>query len=85
LFNPNPWVPVIDKGFLKDSFMPEDPIKSLKNGSFSKMPVMIGHTKDEGTIIEVVHTYSVERGLSGANEQNFMRNSILNHDLRSLI
>ena len=52
LFKPNPWLPIIDaKHVKKDPFIPENPVELIKKGQFNKMPTMIGHTKNEGTLL----------------------------------
>jgi len=58
---PNPWKPIHDGLFLSlDSknppFLPKDPLDALQEGDFSDIPVIIGHTKDEGVyaVTEVV-------------------------------
>ena len=46
---PNPWLPCVDKTMEK-SFLPDDPLKLCQNGHLKKMPVIIGHTEDEGKL-----------------------------------
>ena len=47
---PNPWKPIFDGLFLSESeaFVTGDPYKLLKEGKVHDIPVIIGHTKDEG-------------------------------------
>ena len=47
---PNPWKPIMDGLFLPaaDAFLTEDPYELLKAGKIHDIPVIIGHTKDEG-------------------------------------
>jgi len=50
---PNPWKPIHDGLFLDINsktppFLLKDPLDSLQEGDFSDIPVIIGHTKDEG-------------------------------------
>ena len=47
---PNPWKPIFDGLFLSESeaFVAGDPYKLLMEGKVHDIPVIIGHTKDEG-------------------------------------
>ena len=47
---PSPWKPIQDGLFLheKDAFLPKDPLDLLEAGEFSDVPVITGHTSDEG-------------------------------------
>ena len=47
---PNPWKPIMDGLFLPEAeaFVTGDPYELLKAGKFHDIPVIIGHTKDEG-------------------------------------
>ena len=47
---PNPWKPILDGSFLPadSAFLAGDPHELLKAGRFHDIPVIIGHTKDEG-------------------------------------
>ena len=47
---PNPWKPILDGLFLpKDqAFLMGDPYELMREGKFHDIPVIIGHTKDEG-------------------------------------
>ena len=47
---PNPWKPIMDGLFLPadEAFLHEDPYELLKVGKFHDIPIIIGHTKDEG-------------------------------------
>jgi len=47
---PNPWKPVFDGHFLKDTvpFLSQDPLNLLEEGNFPNIPVIIGENKDEG-------------------------------------
>ncbi len=51
---PNPWSPVVDQDLkdIKDVFVPGQPYDLIKKGSFNKMPMIIGHAKDEGNKLE---------------------------------
>ena len=48
LVHPNPWVPCEDHEYLKQPFIRAHPIKMLQSGTFNRMPILIGHTADEG-------------------------------------
>ena len=48
LVHPNPWVPCEDHDYLKQPFIRAHPIKMLQSGTFNRMPILIGHTADEG-------------------------------------
>jgi len=47
---PNPWKPILDGHFLpiESAFLPADPLDLLRSGNFNDIPIIIGHTKDEG-------------------------------------
>ena len=53
---PNPWLPCVDKN-LKNSFLPDDPMKLCQNGHVKKMPVIIGQTEDEGKFNEITNRH----------------------------
>ena len=47
---PSPWKPILDSHFLpeEEAFLVGDPYTLLKEKRFLDIPVIIGHTKDEG-------------------------------------
>ena len=47
---PSPWKPVFDGYFVSSvvPFLPDDPLDLLESGKISDIPILIGHTKDEG-------------------------------------
>ena len=47
---PSPWKPILDGLFLPpdEAFLLGDPFTLLKEKQFLDIPVIIGHTKDEG-------------------------------------
>ncbi len=42
------WKPVPDSSFSDDPVLPEDPETLLRQGRFSKVPILTGLTTDEG-------------------------------------
>ena len=51
MFQPNPWMPIIDSKYVKrDPFIPENPLELIKKGQFNRLPTMIGNTKNEGIL-----------------------------------
>lgn len=47
-FSPNPWLPVVDAGFLKEPFIPGHPFEVIAKGKINKLPIIFGSTLDEG-------------------------------------
>ncbi|XP_059080848.1 esterase E4-like [Tigriopus californicus] len=47
-FSPNPWLPVVDAGFLKEPFIPGHPFEVIAKGKINKLPLIFGSTLDEG-------------------------------------
>lgn len=41
------WLPVVEPELGQERFLPEDPTTLLRNGSFAKVPVIIGVTENE--------------------------------------
>ena len=50
MVSPLVWSPTVDNTYSKDPFFSADPIESLKNGDFNKVPTMIGALRDEGLL-----------------------------------
>lgn len=47
---PNPWVPVVDGGFVSDPFVPDLPEVTIQSRNFSHVPVLIGDNAQEGIL-----------------------------------
>ena len=58
---PNPWLPVVDGQFknIEMVFVPKNPYQIIQSGSFNKMPIIIGHVKDEGIKYSAQRLYQV--------------------------
>lgn len=41
------WFPVIEENFGQERFLVADPVELFRNGSFEKVPLIIGRTRDE--------------------------------------
>ncbi len=44
------WRPTYDKSYSKDPFFKHDPVTSIAQGHFNRVPTMIGSLKDEGLL-----------------------------------
>ena len=47
-FTPRAWLPAVDAEFLKEPFLSAHPFDIVSKGSFNKMPIIFGATKNEG-------------------------------------
>ena len=50
--NPLPFKPIVDGGLVDDPILPMEPTELLANGDWNKVPVILGHNKDEGLLVK---------------------------------
>ena len=50
IYMPLPFKPIIDGGLVDDPFLPDEPLTLLANGSFNKVPLIIGTNQNEGLL-----------------------------------
>ena len=48
--NPLPFKPIVDGGLVEDPILPLEPTELLATGAWNKVPVILGHNKDEGLL-----------------------------------
>ena len=50
--NPLPFKPFVDGGLVDDPILPREPAEMIANGNWNKVPVILGHNKDEGLLVK---------------------------------
>ena len=50
--NPLPFKPIVDGGLVDDPILPLEPTELLAAGAWNKVPVILGHNKDEGLLVK---------------------------------
>ena len=50
--NPLPFKPFVDGGLVDDPILPREPAEMIANGDWNKVPVILGHNKDEGLLVK---------------------------------
>ena len=50
--NPLPFKPIVDGGLVDDPIIPLEPTELLARGTWNKVPVILGHNKDEGLLVK---------------------------------
>ena len=52
---PDRWEPIkpfVDGGLVDDPIIPREPAEMIANGDWNKVPVILGHNKDEGLLVK---------------------------------
>jgi len=52
---PAPFKPIVDGGLVEDPFLPEEPRELIRKGKYNKVPLIMGHNRDEGLLVEAFY------------------------------
>merc|ERR1719334_861337 len=49
---PMPLKPIVDGDLVEDPFLPEEPIETLRKGTWNKVPLILGTNRNEGLLVK---------------------------------